>query len=97
MTALENLYNGNINPCCKTIKKGSEYDKLSKSLLEKEEHLIKDFNNDQKKLYESIFEDRFDQEDIYLKETFIEGFRLGAQIMLEVLTEPDKQLIDISK
>ena len=41
-------------------------------------------------MYENILQSRFEQEGISERETFIEGFRLGAQIMLEILTDPDK-------
>ena len=64
MSMLEELYNGNICPADRYIKKGSEYYEISRFLAKAEED-------------------------------FLEGFRIGAQIMLEILTEPDKQLISI--
>ena len=95
MTILENLYNGNINIVEKSIKKGSEYDRLTKIASELEDKLMESISGQEKELFESIFITRFQQEDIMLTETFIEGFRLGAQIMLEVLSEPKRQFTPI--
>ncbi|MBQ8338443.1 MAG: hypothetical protein IJY33_04795 [Oscillospiraceae bacterium] len=95
MTILENLYNGNINIVEKSIKKGSEYDRLTKLASELEDKLMESINGQEKELFESIFVTRFQQEDIMLTETFVEGFRLGAQIMLEVFIEPKRQFTQI--
>ncbi len=95
MTILENLYNGNINIVEKSIKKGSEYDRLTKVASELEDKLMESISGQEKELFESIFITRFQQEDIMLTETFIEGFRLGAQIMLEVFSEPKRQFTPI--
>ncbi len=95
MTILENLYNGNINIVEKSIKKGSEYDRLTKLASELEDKLMESINGQEKELFESIFVTRFQQEDIMLTETFIEGFRLGAQIMLEVFIKPKRQFTQI--
>ena len=95
MTILENLYNGNINIVEKSIKKGSEYDRLTKVASELEDKLMESISGQEKELFESIFITRFQQEDIMLTETFVEGFRLGAQIMLEVFSEPKRQFTPI--
>lgn len=95
MTILENLYNGNINIVEKSIKKGSEYDRLTKVASELEDKLMQSISGREKELFESIFETRFQQEDIMLTETFVEGFRLGAQIMLEFFSEPKRQFTTI--
>ncbi len=93
MSILKDLYYGNINPSERYIKRGSEYQKLSRLLSENEDKLLASLDEDGKRLYESILEGRYQQEDIAETETFVEGFRLGAQIMLEILTEPEKQLL----
>ena len=95
MTTLENLYNGNINFVDKSIKRGSEYDRLTRVLSELEDKLRENINTQEQQIYEEILKTRFEQEDIMLTETFVDGFRLGAQIMLEVFSEPKRQLIPI--
>ncbi len=95
MSVLEELYYGNISIAERAIKKGSEYDRLIKVGIEFENKLMKSMNKQQKELFENVFTTRFEQEDIMLTETFVEGFRLGAQIMLEVFSEPKRQLTSI--
>lgn len=50
---------------------------------------------EKKAIYESIAESKLMFESISEEEIFIYGFRLGAQIMLEIINEPDKQLLPI--
>ena len=95
MTILENLYNGNINIAERAIKKGSEYDRLDKLSLELANKFIKGKSKQEKQLFEQILELIYNQEEILLTDTFAEGFRLGAQIMLEVFTEPKRQFTPI--
>lgn len=78
------------NPIERYIKKGSEYYKLNSFITENEDKLFEKISKEEKVLYENILQSRFEQEGISERETFIEGFRLGAQIMLEILTDPDK-------
>ncbi len=91
MSTLEKLYYGNVNPCERFIKKESEYHKLTMQLLDKEENLLKTVSSAEKALYEQIIEIKGEQENFSEKEMFIDGFRLGAQIMLEILTQPESQ------
>ena len=97
MAMLKKLYNGKINVVEKAIKKGSEYDKLSILSPDVEDKLVETISKQEKQLYEKVLELRFKQEDILLEEVFIEGFRIGAQIMLEVLSEPKSQFEPIYK
>ncbi len=94
MSVLEDLYFGNCHPCDKYIKKGSEYEQLANTMMRLEEQLLKSLSAKDKEVYEQIFELRFSQESIAEKETFIDGFRLGAQIMLEIVSNPNKQLLE---
>ena len=95
MSIIEELYNGNIAPIESSIKKGSEYYKLCKAVAEKEEKLFEELSCEKKAMYESIVESKLMLESISEEEIFIDGFRLGAQIMLEIINEPDKQLLQI--
>lgn len=93
MSILEELYNGNIVPTEKYIKKGGEYQKINDELSEKIEKLMCTLNSKQKDLCEEI-EDGFCRLSyISEKECFIDGFRLGAQIMREILEYKSKNYI----
>ena len=97
MTILKKMYNGKINIVEKANKKGSEYDKLTELSSEIEDKLVETISKQQKQLFEKVLELRFKQEDILLEEVFIEGFRIGAQIMLEVFSEAKSQFEPIYK
>ncbi|MBQ8338349.1 MAG: hypothetical protein IJY33_04320, partial [Oscillospiraceae bacterium] len=73
----------------------SEYDRLAKVASELEDKLMESISGQEKELFENIIITRFQQEDIMLTETFVEGFRLGTQIMLEVFSEPKRQFTPI--
>ena len=89
MSILEELYNGNIAPIERSMKKGSEYYKLCKAVSEKEDKLFEELSCEKKAIYESIAESKLVVESISEEEIFIDGFRLGAQIMLEIINKPD--------
>lgn len=95
MSKLKELYYGNVCPVEKNIEKGSEYYEFSKKTAVTEEKLLKSLNDEEKKLYEVVLECRSKQECILEEEIFVDGFRLGAQIMLEIFISPKKQLRDI--
>ena len=95
MSKLKELYYGNICPIEKTIEKGSEYYEFSKKAVDEEEKLLKNLNNEEKEIYENILQYRSRQSCILEEEIFADGFRLGAQIILEILMPPKKQLRDI--
>lgn len=80
----EELYNGNINPSCKFIKSGSEYQKLNSQLAELIDELDQALNNSEKHLLEKISDTLCRMTYISQKECYIDGFRSGAQLMLEI-------------
>ncbi len=93
MAILEELYNGNIVPSEKFIKKGGEYQKVNDELSEKIEKLTCTLNSKEKDLCEEIGDGICKLSYISEKECFIEGFRLGAQIMREILEYKSENFI----
>ncbi len=85
MSMLKELYNGNINPVEKYIKKGGEYQKINKLLVEDIDKLILKLNADEKKLLEKIFDEMSSLNLISETESFVYGFCLGSQLILEIL------------
>lgn len=85
MSVLEELYNGNINPSEKFIKKGSEYDKLTKQFSDCSDKLMKLLNNEQKALLNESSDIMSNLCYINEKEAFTEGFCIGAQMILDIM------------
>ena len=85
MSILEELYDGNIRPFERYIKSDSEYQKLSNQLSEHLNTFMTLLNDKEKQLYEKIEAGFSDLNYISEKECFIEGFRIGVQIMWEVI------------
>ena len=95
MSRLKELYYGNICPVEKPIEKGSEYYNFSGKAVEEEEKLLKSLNSEEKELYENIMQYRSRRDCILEEEIFADGFRLGAQIVLEILMPQKGPMDDI--
>lgn len=91
MSTIEELYYGNISPSDRFVKKGSKYQKLSKEILAFEDKLLKTIDHKEKAIFEQILESRGVQECIIEKDSFIRGFRLVGQLVIEILTEYKSQ------
>ena len=85
MSILEDLYDGNIYPVEKPIKKDGEYQKINKQLTQHIDELLSLLNSEEKLLCEKIEDNFYKASYISEKERFIEGFRIGAQMMWEVM------------
>ena len=92
MSILEHLYYGNICPNDRVVEKESEYKRLSDDIHRREEELMKGLHDQEKELYNEIVCMRGSQENIAQREIFVDGFRLGANMMLEILTQTDRQI-----
>ena len=96
MSVLEELWYGNIAPSERTIRKNSEYARLSKEALHCEEQFINELSDEGRKIYEERITKLLLKCGIEECDSFICGFRLGAKIILEVLGREDSQLPQIS-
>lgn len=93
MTILEELYNGNIHPTEKHIKKGSTYQKINDQLAENLDKLMILLKDEEKCLFEKIEGDALQLGYISEKENFIDGSCLGAQMMLEIMSRKSEDFI----
>ncbi len=84
MTILEDLYYGNIQPWEKMIKKGSPYQKTEQKLTKEIDTLMASLNKEEKALCEKIADRISELSDLSERERFIEGFCIGAKMMIEV-------------
>ena len=92
MSVLEEIWRGEITPNERAIKPGSEYQKLTCKASAEEKLLLELLDAGGREVYERLCHMRDDLANISEADTFVQGFRLGARIMLEVLGEWDSQL-----
>ena len=93
---LSELYHGNINPSAKSVVRGSEYQKSQHKLGDLLEELEKLLNTEEKDVLENIMTAWSELDCISSEERFIEGFKLGARISLEIFEKDDGQFRPIT-
>ena len=87
MHILEERYVGSIWQGERTFKQNSQYSRAIKELTESEEKLDAALSKEQKSLLNDYRDAQQELMVIPDCETFIQGFQIGAKIMLDVLTE----------
>ena len=98
MNTLENLYYGNINPTDKCYKQDSEYANFLKIVSDNQEKIIEFLStqpNSEKEqhLFSQMLNAQSEIDNFAQYDRFIEGFRLGAEIMLETFVVPQQSVI----
>jgi len=92
---LEELFNGNINPIEKRFERKSKYAKCVGIISDNEEKLIAFLSENPEK--SELLSQMLDaQSEIHMfseRERFIEGFKLGAGIMLDTFLIPRKTVV----
>lgn len=84
---ISDLWYGNLNPCDRTLKKGSRMAELVAQIAETQEDLFARLNNEEKALFEQFADDTAEMYGLSERDAFVSGFTLGARIIIEVLTE----------
>jgi predicted esterase len=82
---LDNLYLGNINPNEDLKPAFSEYEKLNKEAAELESQVKDKLAEIDRDLFNMMLNARCSVSAMEVREAFIVGFRLGANITLETL------------
>lgn len=85
MTALEDLWHGNIRPTERTIQRGSELDNLLKLLCQNEDDLMSGFTDKQKESFEKFKDCQSEITDVLETEAFISGFTIATKFMVKVM------------
>lgn len=85
MDILENLYYGNLFPHEKCAKLDDETKELLGLLNRNEENLIANLFNEQKETFEKYKDCNREISEICERNAFLNGFRLGARIIIEVV------------
>ena len=86
---IDDLYMGNINPNEHTRIVHEEYTKLAKAAVELEAWLLAHLEDESKDRFSEFVDKECSMYSIEVRLQFVEGFRLGAKIMLDVLTCPE--------
>jgi len=92
---LEELYYGNIRPNDKQFIRDTQFDKAMHVLSENEEKLTSLLEGQEKKLFLDLVNAQSEVNGVTAVESFINGFRLGARIVIEIMNEEDGCLVDI--
>ena len=85
MDILEDLYYGNLFPNEKCAKLDDETKELLVLLNRNEEKLIATLSDEQKETFEKYKDCNREISEISEREIFLNGFRLGARIIIDVV------------
>jgi len=84
---LSELYFGNIEMNIKNFDSNSEFGKAMKALSESEAKLLETLDNNEKELFINFTNAETEIIGLTGLEAFINGFKLGANIMIEITSE----------
>ena len=87
MQILEDLYVGDVRPNERFVKRNSQYAKALDEVVKVGDALTAMLNEEQKKLFEDFMDAQREVTVLTDCETFCYAFKLGAKIMLDVLTD----------
>ena len=87
MKILEDLYLGDVRPNERGFKRNSQYAKALDELVKAGDSLTDSLNEHQKALFEDYMTAQREVTVLTDCETFCYGFKVGAKIMLDVVTE----------
>ena len=87
MQILEDLYVGAVRPNEHFFKRNSQYAKALDEVANVGDALTAKLNEDEKKLFEDFMDAQREVNVLTDCETFCYAFKLGAKIMMDVLTD----------
>ena len=87
MQVLEELYLGGIRPGERIGKRNRQYDKALEDTIKAGDSLTASLTPEQRDLFENYMDAQREVNVLTDCETFIYGFKLGAKIMMDVLTD----------
>lgn len=92
MSILEALWGGAIRPCERTVKRGSEYDRVRTEAGKAYDRFWSMLTPEAKEAYNAYSEANNHLLSISEADIFTKGFRLGVQLLLAAICEDDSQL-----
>lgn len=92
MLILDKLWNGKIRPCERYVLENSPYAKLTHESVELMHTLRAAMSPELKQQYDTYCDMQMELEKISEEDAFIQGFRLGVRLLLDVMGEYHSQL-----
>ena len=93
---LEDLYYGNLSPSQRAVRPGSKTQKLMQKQSDLDTKLKKSFTEEQWEIFEQYLSVSADILDANCLDSFITGFRLGAQFAHETFIGTDAPFADLT-
>ena len=87
MQVLEDLYLGDVRPSDRSFKRNSQYAKALDEVVRAGDALTDGLTEEQKELFEDYMTAQREVNVLTDCETFCMAFKLGAKIILDVLTD----------
>jgi len=84
-TLIEQLYDGEINPCEKIVVRTPEYRELNQKISDDKIYFKSVLSTDDGKRFENLSDMELQRSSAYAFENFVYGFRLGVGLLLETL------------
>ena len=85
---LKALWRGNIEPFTDSQRNTTEMKQLMEYMARHHDNLLKMLNEEQKDIFERFNDCRSEYSSLSEEALFVYAFRLGARLMLDVLSKP---------
>ena len=95
MFVLDKLWQEGLSPNERYTRKGSEYHKILLRICEEGDHLATELTEEGKAHFDAYKDAQIELSVVAEKEVFIEAFRLGARMMLDVVGDYKGQFQEI--
>ena len=93
--SIAELYFGNIDPNTQTFDRHSNFGKAMQVMSDTEDELLKLLEGKENQLFRDFVKAQSEINGITGVEKFIKGFKIGARIGLEIVSEDDSCLKDL--
>lgn len=93
---IRSLYYGNIRPSEKNFDRNSKYETIMNVLVKNEDVLSEALSGKEKNLFSEYVKAWGDLLSLDARETFVSGFRLGANFALDTFVNADNQFKSIT-
>lgn len=91
---LEDLYNGRINPLDLKLKDGGRYKEISEKVSFCDENFSKLLSVQQKEMFKKYISKQGELFYLNSEERFIQGFKMGARFVIEIICDEDGKLTE---
>ena len=87
MYVLDKLWRGDLTPSEKFVRQGSEYRDKQLRISQIADQITGELSQKGQELFQEYLNAQMELQNIEDQETFIEGFRMGAGLLLDVVTD----------